>query len=90
MDSRFVRNIQKKQKKDDQLISGMAAAIFGLFVILVVLGVLWLDGRLPDLWIGLWVGVLTLTGTYILFALKVASQMKHKCLLVRQPYSCCS
>ena len=74
MDSRFIKNTPKKQKKDDEHISGMAAMFFGIFLILAVLGALWLDGRVPAVWIGLWVGSLTLVGTYILFALKVASQ----------------
>jgi len=74
MDSRFIKNVQKKPKKDDQHISGVAAAMFGIFLILAVLGALWMNGRVPDFWIGLWVGVMTLLGTYILFALKVASQ----------------
>ncbi|MDQ2690928.1 MAG: slipin family protein [Chloroflexota bacterium] len=74
MDSRFIKNMQKKQKKDDQHISGVAATLFGFFLIIAVLGAFWMDGRVPDFWIGLWVAVLTLIATYILFALKVASQ----------------
>ncbi len=74
MDARFNRNIQRKQKKGDPHISGVAAALFGILLIMAVLGALWMDGRVPDLWIGLWVSALTLIGTYTLFALKVASQ----------------
>lgn len=74
MESKFVRNFQKKQKKDDQHISAMAGTLFGIFLAIAVLGVVLMDGRVPDLWIGLFVGAMTLAGTYILFALKVASQ----------------
>jgi len=74
MDSKFFSNMQKKQKKDDQHISAMAAAVFGIFLTAVVLGAVLMDGRVPDLWIGVFVGAMTLIGTYILFALKVASQ----------------
>jgi regulator of protease activity HflC (stomatin/prohibitin superfamily) len=74
MDPKFIRSFQKKQKKDDQHISAMAGTLFGIFLAITVLGAVLMDGRVPDLWIGLFVGVMTLAGTYILFALKVASQ----------------
>jgi regulator of protease activity HflC (stomatin/prohibitin superfamily) len=74
MDSRFSKNIQKKQKKGDQHISTIAAAIFGIFLAAAVLGAVLMDGRVSDLGIGLFVGGMMLIGTYILFALKVASQ----------------
>ncbi|HSL28669.1 MAG TPA: slipin family protein [Anaerolineales bacterium] len=74
MDARFIKNMQKKQRKDDQHISSVAATLFGIFLLIAVLGAFWMDGRVADLWIGLWVGFWTLIGTYILFALKVASQ----------------
>jgi regulator of protease activity HflC (stomatin/prohibitin superfamily) len=74
MEPKFIRSFQKKQKKDDQHISGVAGTIFGIFLAIAVLGVVLMDGRVPDLWIGLFVGVMTLIGIYLLFALKVASQ----------------
>ncbi len=74
MEPKFMRGFQKKQKRDDQHISAMAGTLFGIFLAIAVLGVVLMDGRVPDLWIGLFVGVMTLAGTYILFALKVASQ----------------
>ncbi len=40
-----------------------------------------MDGRVPDIWIGLFVSVLTILGTYILFALKVASQWEKAVVL---------
>ena len=49
MDSMFNRNIQKKPKKGDPHISGVAAALFGILLIMAVLGALSMDGRVPDL-----------------------------------------
>ena len=82
MEPKFIKNImQKNQAKDDQHISGIAGTIFGIFLVIAVLGALWMDGRVPDLWIGLFVGAMTLVGTYILFALKVASQWEKAVVL---------
>ena len=81
MDSKFFRNVQKKQKKDDQHISSVAATIFGIFLAVAILGAVWMDSRVSDLWIGVFVGAMTLLGTYILFALKVASQWEKAVLL---------
>ena len=82
MDSNVIKNImQKKPGKDDQHISGIAGTAFGIILAIAVLGALMMDGRLPDLWIGVFVAVLTVLGTYILFALKVASQWEKAVVL---------
>jgi regulator of protease activity HflC (stomatin/prohibitin superfamily) len=81
MDSKFMKNIQKKQKKDDQHISGIAGMIFGIFLVITIVGAVLMDGRVHDLWTGLFVGATTLIGTYILFALKVASQWEKAIVL---------
>jgi regulator of protease activity HflC (stomatin/prohibitin superfamily) len=82
MESRFMKNvIQKKQGKDDQHISGVAVTIFGMFIVITVLGAILMDGRVPDVWIGLFVAAMTIVGTYILFALKVASQWEKAVVL---------
>ena len=82
MDSKFIKTIiQKKQGKDDQHISGVAATIFGVLLAATILGAIFMDGRVPDLWIGLFVGALTLLATYILFALRVASQWEKAVVL---------
>ena len=82
MDSKFIKNIiPKKQGKDDQHISGIAATIFGALLVMAVLGALLMDGRVPDLWIGLFVVALTTAATYVLFALKVASQWEKAVVL---------
>jgi regulator of protease activity HflC (stomatin/prohibitin superfamily) len=82
MESKFTKNtMQKKQGKDDQHISGVAATIFGVLILIAILGTLLMDGRVPDIWIGVFVSVLTILGTYILFALKVASQWEKAVVL---------
>ena len=82
MESRFSKNLtQKKQRKEDQHISGVAGTIFGILLVIAVLGALWLDGRVPDVWIGLFVVLLVLVGTWILFGLKVASQWEKAVVL---------
>lgn len=81
MESKFMRNFQKKQKKEDQHISSLAGTLFGIFLAIAVIGAILMDGRAPDLWIGLFVGVMTLIGTYLLFALKIASQWNKAVVL---------
>jgi regulator of protease activity HflC (stomatin/prohibitin superfamily) len=82
MDSKFIKTaIQKKPRKDDQHISAIAATIFGFLLIVAVLGAVMMDGRVADLRIGLFVAGMTIVGTYILFALKVASQWEKAIVL---------
>jgi len=82
MESKFIKNgIQRKQAKADQHISAVAATIFGVLLIIAILGVVIMDGRVADVWIGLFVAGLTLVGTYILFALKVAPQWEKAVVL---------
>jgi regulator of protease activity HflC (stomatin/prohibitin superfamily) len=82
MESRSIKNLTpKKKSKEDQHISGVAGTIFGILLVIAILGALWLDGRVPDLWIGVYVVALMLVGTYVLFALKVASQWEKAVVL---------
>lgn len=85
MESKFTKNIiQKKPGKDDLHISGIAGTIFAIFVAAAVIGAFWLDSRepgVPELWIGLYVTVMAAAGTYILYALKVASQWEKAVIL---------
>ena len=56
MDAKFVKtNIQKKQAKNDLHISGIAGMAFGILLVLTVRGVLFMDGRIADAWIGMFV-----------------------------------
>ena len=82
MESRFMKNSsQKKQGKDEQHISGVGATIFGGLIAIVILGVVLMDRQVSDLWIGLFIAILTILGTYILFASKVASQWEKAVVL---------
>jgi regulator of protease activity HflC (stomatin/prohibitin superfamily) len=82
MDSKFTKNApQKKQGKDDQHISGIAGTIFGIFMVITILGAILMDTRVADHWIGSFVSVMIIFGTYILFALKVASQWEKAVVL---------
>jgi regulator of protease activity HflC (stomatin/prohibitin superfamily) len=82
MESKFIKNIiQKKQGKDDQHISGVAGTIFGVFLAATILGAVAMDGRVADMWIGSFVVGMLLAGTYILYALKVASQWEKAVVL---------
>ena len=82
MDSKYIKNmIPKKQGKDDPHISGVAGTIFGIFMVIAALGAVLMDSRVPEIWTGLFVAVMVLVGTYILFALKVASQWEKAVVL---------
>ncbi len=67
--------------KADLHVSPLAVSIFGLFLLVVVIGAIMMDGRLNDALLGAWVAGFTFLGTYILFALKVASQWEKAVVL---------
>ncbi len=67
--------------KIDQHIPPIAGALFSVFLVAGVLGAILMDGKLGDGWIGAWVLGTLLVGTYILFALKVASQWEKAVVL---------
>lgn len=83
MEARFVKNIIQKNKaaKADQHISAIAGLLFGVCLIVAVLGALMGNGRFGDAILGTWVLGWTLIGTYILFAMKVASQWEKAVVL---------
>lgn len=83
MDTKFMKNVsQKKPAKDyDPHISGIAGTIFGVFIAATIISAIIMDGRIDGGWIGLYVIAMILVGTYILFALKVASQWEKAVLL---------
>src|SRR5687767_15576646 len=76
MNPNFVKNVSQKSKsRDIELhIPGIAATVFGIFLVVAIAGGLIMDGRIAGRWIGLYVIALSLIGTYVMFALKVASQ----------------
>src|SRR5215207_6368962 len=82
MEPKFFKNvIQKKKPKDNLHISGVAGTLFAILLVAAVVGALVMDGPVADAWIGTYVAVLTLIGTYILYALKVPSQWEKAVVL---------
>ena len=83
MNTKFIKSALEKNfaKKDDQHISPIAAAMFGIFLIIAIIGAIIGDGRVPDLLIGAWVLGWTIIGTYFLLAMKVASQWEKVVVL---------
>ena len=80
MESKFMKN-PKQQSKDGQHISGIAGTIFGIFLVISVLGAVLMDGRIADTGMGLFVAGMTIAAAYVLFALKVASQWEKAVVL---------
>ena len=82
MESKLIKNIlQRKSVTENQHVSAVAGTIFGVFVVLTTLGAVLMDSRAPDALIGSFVAIMMLVGTYILFALKVASQWEKAVVL---------
>lgn len=79
MNLRNLKSISKKQ--NDQHIPPIAATIFGVLILIAVLGAVIGDGKYSDALVGSWVLIWTFIGTYILFALKVASQWEKAIVL---------
>ncbi len=70
-----------KALKVDPHISGVAGTIFGVLLVVAVIAALILDGKVPDWLIGVKVVGITLVASYILYALKVASQWEKAIVL---------
>ena len=83
MDTKFVKNLSQKNKSTqfDPHISGIGGTLFGVFFVAAIIGGLIMDGRIDGRWIGLFVITMLLIGTYVMFALKVASQWEKAVLL---------
>lgn len=68
--------------KTDQHITPIAAMLFGVFIVVGVIGRAMMQTySISDSWLSLWVAANTLIAIYILFALKVASQWKKAVVL---------
>ena len=73
--SKKLKDIITKGNAEEQHISGIAGLLFGVFMIIAVAGAAYFDSQnIAENWIGVWVTVMTLIGTYLLFAFKVAAQ----------------
>jgi regulator of protease activity HflC (stomatin/prohibitin superfamily) len=83
MDTKFIKKALQKDKsaKADPHISAIAGTLFGVFLLIAILGAVFGDGRFSDGLLGAWVVGWTLIGTYIMFALKVANQWEKVVIL---------
>ena len=80
MATKLPKEILKAQKIDPH-ISGVAGTVFAVILVAAVVGALVMDGKAPDWIIGTYVLGLTLVGTYILYAMRVASQWEKAIIL---------
>jgi regulator of protease activity HflC (stomatin/prohibitin superfamily) len=82
MESKFIKTVvQRKQAKEDQHISAIAATVFGIFIAVAILGAILMNGRVAEMWMGLFVAATTIVAVYVLLALKVASQWEKAVVL---------
>lgn len=82
MESKFKSMMEKKKFQQAELhISAIAGTLFGICLIIAVAGALFGDGKFSDLSLGTWVVFWMLLGTYIMYALKVASQWEKAVIL---------
>lgn len=80
MNSRLLRSMIQTNARD-QRIPPIAGTIFAVFLLIAILGAVLGDGKYSDNVLGGWVVLWTAIGTYILFALKVASQWEKVIVL---------
>ncbi|KPL87393.1 peptidase [Levilinea saccharolytica] len=69
------------RRTDNQHIPPLAGFIFAVIMVAAVLGAVLMDGRIADLWIGLYVTLMLAVGTFFLMALKVAQQWEKAVVL---------
>jgi regulator of protease activity HflC (stomatin/prohibitin superfamily) len=83
MDTKFMKKSSQMDKaaKVDPHIPPIAGTIFGVALVVAVLGAILGDGKYPDAVLGAWVLGWTFAGAYVLFALKVASQWEKAVVL---------
>jgi regulator of protease activity HflC (stomatin/prohibitin superfamily) len=72
---------KKKSQQAELHISAAAGMLFGICLVIAVVGAVIGDGRFGDALLGTWVVFWTLLGTYIMYALKVASQWEKAVVL---------
>ena len=80
MNTRLLKSVLKGQK-EEQHIPPIAGTLFAVFLVIGALGAILGDGKFSDAVIGAWVLGWTALGTYLMFALKVASQWQKVIVL---------
>jgi regulator of protease activity HflC (stomatin/prohibitin superfamily) len=83
MNSKFIKSAIEKRisKNDDQHISPIAGAVFGIFMLIAVLGAIVGEGRFSEVLVVTWAIGWILIGMYFLFSMKVASQWEKVVVL---------
>ena len=81
MNAKLLKSVIEKRNKDDQHISPIAGALFGVFLIIAVSGAIFGESRYSEGLIAAWALAWLIIGTYFLFALKVASQWEKVIVL---------
>ena len=84
MDTRFIKsnaNQKTKSREPEVRISGVGGTLFSVFLVAAIAGGIIMDGRIDGRWIGLYVITMSLLGTYVMVALKVASQWEKAVVL---------
>jgi regulator of protease activity HflC (stomatin/prohibitin superfamily) len=80
MATKLPKELSKVQKIDPH-ISGVAGTVFAVILVAAVIGAIVMDGKAADWIVGTYVLGLTLIGTYILYAMRVASQWEKAIIL---------
>jgi len=81
MNAKLLKSVIEKRNKDDQHISPIAGALFGVFLIIAVSGAIFGESHYSEGLIAAWALAWLIIGTYFLFALKVASQWEKVIVL---------
>jgi len=81
MNTKLLKSIIEKRKKDDQHIPPIAGLLFGVFLVIAIKGASIGNGRYSDGLIGAWIVGWLIVAIYFLFALKVASQWERVVVL---------
>lgn len=72
---------KKKEKVDTLRLSGIGKFVFLLFLIVAVGGAVWMDGKVPDTTISIYVIGLMLIGLYFLYSIKIGRQWEKVVVL---------
>jgi regulator of protease activity HflC (stomatin/prohibitin superfamily) len=80
MNTRLLKSVIKS-KKEDPHIPPIAGTLFGVFLVIAVIGAIIGDGKYSDAVLGTWVLGWTMIGSYLMFALKVAAQWEKVIVL---------
>src|SRR5512138_2948406 len=83
MEPKFTKSMTEKKKAQqaEMHISAIAGMLFGICLVVATFGAILGDGKFKDGILGTWVVLWMLLGTYIMFALKVASQWEKAVVL---------